>query len=625
MTVAGGWYADPWRQAPLRWWDGIQWTAWTHVSETGAVNDAPPKSDGVEALLRGLDGRLELLLGDADRVAVVDVETTGLFSADRVVEIAVVTVDRSGGIVDEFECLTNPLRDPGPTWLHGLTPSALRDAPLFDDIALHLAALLDGAVVAAHNLAFERRLLGYEFARAGVDIDWGAGLDTLGAVGGCKLGTACADFGIHLHDAHRALNDARATAQLLLRVAGSFENCRPAAASPLSGATPRVLTRDGLTAVDVERPYVLQLARRLHSSADVAPYVTLLDCAVADLRFDVVERRELALLAEDLGLNDHDRVRAHREFLNGLIDAALDDGVVSNDEFEQLCRIAALLDLDDTVVCTRTNPYRMLIETLELRVGIQVCFTGSAQWPNGEPAERDELESLARQHGLEPVSSVTKTGCQLLVAADPVSMSGKAKNAQKFGIPIASVMNYLTALRTGTPLTVNRLPVKGVGLVCGSCGHSWIAARRVSSPVCGDCRGEDKPPPGPNDGRNATNDFVRTERLERCRQAIGLQRSGATRKQIAERLGISEETVKTLLRDGKFYGAPDADPQRLDLAKCAAAARAQGLTRAVFGEQAGLTKGKTDESWKDADVLFDRSVVPVGTSQRAVMLGEPSP
>ncbi len=179
-------------------------------------------------------------------------------------------------IVDEFECLTNPMRDPGPTWLHGLTPSMLRDAPLFDDIALHLAALLDGAVVAAHNLHVDRRLLAYQFDRCGIDIDWGDGLDTLRAVGGCKLGTACADYGIPLHGAHCALNDARATAHLLLRVADAFEGCRPGAAYPLAGEVPRVLTRNGFTAGEIKCPYILQLASGLHSPADVAPYITLL-------------------------------------------------------------------------------------------------------------------------------------------------------------------------------------------------------------------------------------------------------------------------------------------------------------------------------------------------------------
>ena len=26
MTVAQGWYADPWDAAHYRWWDGIAWT-----------------------------------------------------------------------------------------------------------------------------------------------------------------------------------------------------------------------------------------------------------------------------------------------------------------------------------------------------------------------------------------------------------------------------------------------------------------------------------------------------------------------------------------------------------------------------------------------------------------------
>lgn len=615
MTIAAGWYADPWGEAPLRWWDGYQWTAWTHILETHLPHGVPEQSAGAAQVLQRADGHLASLLREADRIAVIDVETTGLFSADRVVEIAVVTVDRNGVIVDEFECLTNPLRDPGPTWLHGLTPSVLRDAPMFEDIALHLAALLDGAVVAAHNLPFDRRLLGYEFDRVGIDIDWGAGLDTLRAVGGCKLGAACADYGIQLQGAHCAINDARATAHLLLRVADVFKDCRAAAAYPLSGDVPRVLTRNGFTAVDIERPYVLQLARGLHSPADVAPYVTLLDYAVADLKVDADERRELALLAEDLGLTEHTRTRAHKEFLNGLIDAALDDGVVTDDEFDQLCRTAALLDLDDTVVGARTNPYRITTETVNLRAGIRVCFTGAAQWPDGEPAEREELEALARQHGLEPVTSVTKSNCQLLVAADPASMSGKAKSAQKFGIHVASVADFLTALNTRSALTVSRLPVKGVGLVCTICGHSWIAARRTSAPVCHDCRGESKPPPGPNDGRNAANSLVRTERLERCRQAVELQQNGASRKEISEHLAVSEEAVKALLRDGKFYAAPDADPERLALAKRAAAARAEGLTRTRFGDQAGISKGKADESWKDADVLFGKSEAVPAISQ----------
>lgn len=497
MTIAAGWYADPWGHTPFRWWDGTQWTAWTHAPPQNHRSDPIPNTSRGSSPLQSRRGWIASLLRDVDRIAVIDVETTGLFSDDRVVEVAVVTLDRDGGIIDEFECLINPLRDPGPTWLHGLTPSVLRDAPLFEDIALHVAALLDGAIVAAHNLRFDRRLLSREFARSGVQIDWGEGLDTLNAVGR-KLGTACADYGIPLDNAHCALNDARATAQLLVEVADHFHSCRPAVAHPVSGDSPRVLTRGGLTAVDVQRPYVLDLASRLHSDSDIAPYLTLLDYAVADLRFDGDERRELVTLADDLGLDPASRVRAHREFVYGLIDAALDDGVVTDSEFEQLCRTAALLELDDTLVVARTNPYRLRRESLDLSAGMRVCFTGAAQRADGTPIERDELEALARQHGHEPVASVTKTNCELLVAADPDSMSGKATNAQKFGIPVASVSDYVTALSTRNPLLVNRLPVNGVALVCTNCGHTWIAARRLSNQVCADCRNRAKPPDHPS-------------------------------------------------------------------------------------------------------------------------------
>ncbi|MFM8856318.1 MAG: hypothetical protein ACKOI2_03765 [Actinomycetota bacterium] len=254
---------------------------------------------------------------------------------------------------------------------------------------------------------------------------------------------------------------------------------------------------------------------------------------------------------------------------------------------------------------------------MDLLGGMQVCFTGAAQGPNGEPLDRDELEDHARRHGLEPVKSVTKKNCQLLVAADPASLSRKAQSAQKFGIPVAAIANYLAAMNTGTPMRVNRLPVKGVGQVCTECGHSWIAARRKSNPVCDGCRTKARPPAGPNDGRNAANAATRAERLERCRRAVELQNSGGDRTQIAEQLGASEEGVKALLRDGKFYANPETDQERLELAERASAARQSGMNRAAFADEAGLSKGKAEECWKDADVLFGGMETDSATSQES--------
>jgi DNA polymerase-3 subunit epsilon len=94
---------------------------------------------------------------------VIDVETTGLYRTDRVVEIAIVTMDAATGtVIDEFDTLVNPLRDPGPTWIHGVSASMLIDAPPFKDIAHHVAARLHDAVVVGHNLRFDTRMVGNE-------------------------------------------------------------------------------------------------------------------------------------------------------------------------------------------------------------------------------------------------------------------------------------------------------------------------------------------------------------------------------------------------------------------------------------------------------------------------------
>jgi DNA polymerase-3 subunit epsilon len=57
----------------------------------------------------------------------------------------------------------------------------------------------------------------------------------------------------------------------------------------------------------------------------------------------------------DLGLDDRAVARAHRESINGLIDAALEDQIVTDSELEQLFRIAALLDVDAELVSRRTD------------------------------------------------------------------------------------------------------------------------------------------------------------------------------------------------------------------------------------------------------------------------------
>lgn len=489
QNVPAGWYGDPWGEAPLRWWDGGQWTGHLHHPElplpptSGVPLEAPPTTIST----RG-SGPLARLLPAGGRVAVIDVETTGLYNSDRVVEVAVVTLDSHGVIQERFETLVNPNRDLGPVWIHQITASMVVDAPTFDEVAHEVAARIDGAVVCAHNLPFDTRMLANEFQRCQIDVDWGRGLDTL-AVTRSKLGVACMDAGIELTDAHRAVADAEATGRLLVAHASAI-SVEPVAArlAPILVRPFRIVTRDGSTVVAATAPYLVGLTANLSVEADVGPYAEMVAAAISDLKLTATELAELAELAAELGLDGGQVTQAHHDVIMEMIDAAVADSVVTADEYDQLCRAAALLNIDGDLVNRRTEGLRSTNDTIEVTPGLTVCFTGAARDGRGSEIYRETLRRCAIQAGLVPVDSVTASGCRLLVAADPASRSGKAANARKHGVPIASVQGFLDALSDGTPLAVTRLESAGIALVCTECGDSWLAARRSSNPVCQACR-----------------------------------------------------------------------------------------------------------------------------------------
>jgi len=99
--------------------------------------------------------RVPALIGETP-FAVVDVETTGFspLRGDRIVEVAVVRL--FGDSTEEYVTLVNPLRDVGPVHIHGLTAADVSEAPMFTEIVGDLLGVLEGAVMVAHNLRFDR-------------------------------------------------------------------------------------------------------------------------------------------------------------------------------------------------------------------------------------------------------------------------------------------------------------------------------------------------------------------------------------------------------------------------------------------------------------------------------------
>ncbi|WP_405494334.1 DEDDh family exonuclease [Streptomyces sp. NBC_00096] len=152
--------------------------------------------------------------------AVVDVETTGLARDDRIISAAVYRLDARGNVEDHWYTLVNPLRDPGPVWIHGLTSDMLQDAPLFKDIAEEFAGRLADRVLVAHNAIFDWQMIAREYARADTTAPVRQRLCTIALskelnlpLSNHKLESLAAHFGVVQQRAHHALDDARVLAE----------------------------------------------------------------------------------------------------------------------------------------------------------------------------------------------------------------------------------------------------------------------------------------------------------------------------------------------------------------------------------------------------------------------------
>jgi DNA polymerase-3 subunit epsilon len=156
----------------------------------------------------------------------IDLEMTGLDPAiDRICEIALVR-GHDGVIDDRWSTLV----DPGvPVHadahkLHGLGDAELAGAPTFADVADEVLARLDGAVRLAHHVALDEVFLDAALGRIGRALPAGTWIDTLQIARRSvllprhRLGDVCRAFGVPLHHAHRALQDATATFELFTRM-----------------------------------------------------------------------------------------------------------------------------------------------------------------------------------------------------------------------------------------------------------------------------------------------------------------------------------------------------------------------------------------------------------------------
>ncbi len=158
---------------------------------------------------------------------VVDIETTGgqPGTGDRITEFAAVVV-QGGRVVEQFSSLVHPGRSIPPfiVQLTGINDRMVANAPRFTEIAPTVRALIDRGTFVAHNAPFDWSFVNAELTRAGLPPDDELRVCTvrlarrlLKELPRRSLDFVCQHYGIAIEGRHRALGDAAATAQVLLR------------------------------------------------------------------------------------------------------------------------------------------------------------------------------------------------------------------------------------------------------------------------------------------------------------------------------------------------------------------------------------------------------------------------
>lgn len=159
---------------------------------------------------------------------VVDLETTGGGPEDTITEFGAVKV-RGGELLGEFQTLVNPGRHipAAISVLTGITDPMVVNAPTLAEVLPSFLEFAAGCVLVAHNARFDVGFL--KRACAQLDYRW-PGPDVVDTVAlarqvllrdevpNVKLGTLAAYFRTEVTPDHRALDDARATVDVLHRL-----------------------------------------------------------------------------------------------------------------------------------------------------------------------------------------------------------------------------------------------------------------------------------------------------------------------------------------------------------------------------------------------------------------------
>ena len=170
------------------------------------------------------------------REIVLDTETTGFDprTGDRLIEVGCIELVDLLPTGRTFHRFVNPERliPPDAIRVHGITDEKVKDAPKFHEVVDDLMEFIGDAQMIAHNAAFDRNFIDFEYNRCGRQITGEARwIDTLQLAQKRfpgmpnSLDALCKRFKISLVERtlHGALIDARLLAEVYLELKGGKE------------------------------------------------------------------------------------------------------------------------------------------------------------------------------------------------------------------------------------------------------------------------------------------------------------------------------------------------------------------------------------------------------------------
>lgn len=154
--------------------------------------------------------------------AIVDIETTGGYAAaSGITEISIQVLDE-GMVIQRFETLVNPVHKIPPfiKAMTGITDDMVKDAPLFEEIAEEVYALLKDKIFVAHSVNFDYSFIRSQLFHCGYELNTPKlctvrlARKVIPGYASYSLGKLCHSLGIRHINCHRAGGDTDATVAL---------------------------------------------------------------------------------------------------------------------------------------------------------------------------------------------------------------------------------------------------------------------------------------------------------------------------------------------------------------------------------------------------------------------------